>query len=178
MLLIKMKDSIKEYVVKEFLKSIMESLFIPHILKLHLLLLSVVLPLMLNIKFGIYVLKIQMKSKDSEKLLLHGLLMIISNKMIYLHQLLLNQLNLLLVHYHLLLNKISGHQHVMDNSNPLLILILLILKMDQFMNLLNLNMNLLKLLKHLMDKILMLMEISELSLIPGNMDKDLIMLIP
>jgi len=64
MLLMKTKDLTKEFAVKEFLPSILELLFTIHILQMPppALFLTAVLPLMLEIKSGIYVLKTLMKS--------------------------------------------------------------------------------------------------------------------
>jgi hypothetical protein len=177
MLLMKMKDLIKEFAVKEFLPLKLELLFTLLILKkLPPLLLTVVLPLMLKIKSGIYVLKTLMKSKNSKKKLLNGSFKIILLLMIFLNQLLLNQFPSSLLLPYQLVKKNSGHQPVMEISNPPLILIKMKFKMDPSWNLLNYNMNPLLLLNHSMDKILTLLEISELLLTLGNMDKEIIML--
>lgn len=177
MLLMKMKDLIKEFAVKEFLPLKLELKFTVLILKkLPPLLLTVVLPWMLEIKSGICVLKTLMKSKDSKKKLLNGSLKIILLLMIFLNQLLLNQFPSSLLLPYQLVKKISGHQPVMEISNPPLISIKMKFKMDPSWNLLNYNMNPLLLLNHSMDKILTLLEISELLLTLGNMDKEIIML--
>lgn len=122
-----------------------------------------------------YVLITKMKSKDSKKLLLNGLFQIISNPLIFHCQVLLYPEFLPPMQHSQFKKKNSGHQLAMEISNPQLLLILKILKMDPSWNLLNLDMNLPKQLNHLMDKILMLKEISELLLTLGNMDKELIM---
>lgn len=177
----KTKDLTKEFAVKEFLKFIMESLF-------SLLLLraakplpplpTVVLPLMLELKFGTYVLKTLLKSNTSKNPLLHGLLLITSNLMTNPNQSSLNPLNpLVMLNHYQLEKKNSGHQLVTEHSNPPLILIKPLSHQEEFLNPSNSTMTPLLPHNHSMDKIPMLKEISELSLTLGNMDKENITLL-
>lgn len=130
-----------EFVVEEFLK-LLKLIFIYLLLNLILqkiplqeMLLIFVLLLMPKLKFGIFVTKIQLLQKNSNKILELGLSLIISNLMIYPNLTLFPILFPQPLQIIILMSKITGLQLVLkDCSNLPLISVLKKLKKEMFMN--------------------------------------------